>query len=161
MFGEKPVAHAAIRGSEAYPDLSGHLYLFPAQDGTIVWVEVQGVTDADGTIANGFKGLHIHEGEACTGNEKDPFAEARLHFNPSGRSHPDHAGDLPPILVSSGYGWMQLYTGRFRPQEVIGRTVVIHAMPDDFKSQPAGDAGEKIACAVIEKMNPFFEEKQE
>lgn len=152
MFGEKPEAYAKIRGSEEYPNLSGYVYLFAAQGGSIVWVEVKEVTDEDGKPASGFRGFHIHDGRACTGNAGDPFADAGAHYNPAGREHPDHAGDLPPILVSSGYGWMQLYTGRFRPEEVIGRTVIIHGMTDDMHTQPSGDSGVKIACGIIERM---------
>jgi len=44
---------------------------------------------------------------------------------------------------------MLVYTNRFRPQDVIGRTAVIHAMPDDFRSQPAGDSGMRIGCGEI------------
>lgn len=153
MFGEKPIAYARIEGSGTYPKLSGYLYLFPAEGGSIVWVEVKGVTDSDGKPAQGFCGFHIHEGDSCTGNETDAFADARGHYNPAKQEHPDHAGDLPPILVSGGYAWMQLYTGRFRPEEVIGRTVIIHGMPDDFHTQPSGDSGMKIACGVIGRVS--------
>ena len=41
------------------------------------------------------------------------------------------------------------YTERFLPQELPGKTVIIHSMPDDYRSQPAGDAGERIACGMI------------
>lgn len=44
---------------------------------------------------------------------------------------------------------MAVKTDRFRVEEIIGRTVVIHSGADDFKSQPSGNAGEKIACGVI------------
>ncbi len=152
MFGEKPTAYAKIMGSGEYAGLSGYVYFFEAQGGAIVWVEVKEVTDADGKPANGFKGFHIHEGGACTGNTDDPFADAGSHYNPTGREHPEHAGDLPPILVSDGYGWMQLYTGRFSPEAVIGRTVILHGMPDDLHTQPSGNAGMKIGCGVIERM---------
>ncbi|MBP3342443.1 MAG: superoxide dismutase family protein, partial [Peptococcaceae bacterium] len=62
-----------------------------------------------------------------------------------------HAGDLIPLLSVGGKAWSSFYTGRFYPEDIIGRTVVIHNMPDDFRSQPAGDSGEKIACGVIEE----------
>lgn len=44
---------------------------------------------------------------------------------------------------------MYVLTDRFRVRDIIGRTVVIHSGPDDFHTQPAGNAGEKIACGVI------------
>ncbi|MCM1283214.1 MAG: superoxide dismutase family protein [Muribaculaceae bacterium] len=152
MLGERPTAHAKIYGSDNCKKLTGLLYLFPAQGGTIVWVELREVTDTDGNLAQGFRGFHIHEGGACTGNEQDPFADAGGHYNPTGQEHPDHAGDLPPVLVCNGYAWMQVYTGRFRPEEVVGRTVIVHEMPDDLHTQPSGDSGVRLGCGLIESM---------
>ena len=63
--------------------------------------------------------------------------------------HPRHAGDLPPVLGNDGTAWMEIYTGRFYPMDVVGRTIVLHEMPDDFKTQPSGDSGMKIACGEI------------
>lgn len=63
--------------------------------------------------------------------------------------HPRHAGDLPPVLSNDGTAWMEIYTGRFYPMDVVGRTIVLHEMPDDFKTQPSGDSGMKIACGEI------------
>ena len=60
-----------------------------------------------------------------------------------------HAGDLPPLMGDHGYALCIFYTDRFLPEEVIGHTAVIHAMPDDFRSQPSGDSGMKIACGEI------------
>ena len=45
---------------------------------------------------------------------------------------------------------MMVFTDRFQPQDVVGRTVIIHDQPDDFTSQPSGNSGEKIACGEIE-----------
>ncbi len=55
-----------------------------------------------------------------------------------------HAGDLPPLLSNNGRAYCQVLTGRFRVSDVIGKTVVIHSGPDDFMTQPSGNAGEKI-----------------
>ena len=52
-----------------------------------------------------------------------------------------------PICVVA---YLAFVTGRFIPKEVIGRTMIIHNMPDDFISQPAGNAGSKIACGEIQ-----------
>ena len=65
------------------------------------------------------------------------------------RKHPRHAGDLPPVLSNDGTAWMEIYTGRFYPMDVVGRTIVLHEMPDDFKTQLSGDSGMKIACGEI------------
>ena len=97
----------------------------------------------------GFFGFHIHEGNACTGDAEDPFADTKGHYNPEKEEHPRHAGDLPPVLSNDGTAWMEIYTGRFYPMDVVGRTIVLHEMPDDFKTQPSGDSGMKIACGEI------------
>jgi len=54
-------------------------------------------------------------------------------------------------LSCDGNAYMQVLTNRFSVREILGKTVVIHSHPDDFHTQPAGNAGEKIACGVIEK----------
>lgn len=97
----------------------------------------------------GFYGFHIHEGASCTGKQSDSFANTGGHYNPGNKSHPQHAGDLPPLLSDAGEAWMSVYTSRFFPEDVIGKTVVIHDRPDDFHTQPSGDSGEKIACGKI------------
>ncbi len=73
------------------------------------------------------------------------------HYNPTGQAHPKHAGDLPPLLSCRGNAYLSVKTDRFTANEIIGRTVVIHSDPDDFNTQPAGNAGKKIACGVIRK----------
>lgn len=68
--------------------------------------------------------------------------------------HPEHEGDLPPLLSDKGTAWMMVYATRFFPEEVVGKTVVIHDMPDDFRTQPSGNSGEKIACGQIVAEDP-------
>ena len=94
--------------------------------------------------------FHIHEGGSCTGNADDPFADALTHYDPEDCEHPGHAGDLLPLWGNGGYAFLQFLTDRFTVDEVIGRTVIVHEEPDDFTTQPAGRAGKKIACGVIE-----------
>ena len=53
------------------------------------------------------------------------------------------------MFGNDGYAWGAVVTDRFKIDQVIGRTVIIHAGPDDFTSQPSGNAGAKIACGVI------------
>jgi len=149
-----PAAYAKIAGSSSNPDISGKVYFMKAQGGTIVAAEIWGVTDENGAPTQGFKGFHIHEGSACTGNAQDPFADAGMHYSVAKTEHPNHNGDLPPLLFSDGYAWMQVYTGRFQPDEIIGKTVIIHGMPDDFHTQPSGDSGMKIACGRIMRWTP-------
>lgn len=45
---------------------------------------------------------------------------------------------------------MEFFTNRFKPRDVLGRSVIIHENPDDYRSQPAGNAGKRLACGVIE-----------
>ena len=65
-------------------------------------------------------------------------------------AHPMHSGDLPPLLSATGRAYMAVLTDRFSIGQIIGKTVVVHSRADDFQSQPAGNAGEKIACGVIQ-----------
>lgn len=137
-------AAAYIRGSERYPGIRGTVTFRTVSRGVLVTAEVYGLPDKNGIFA-----FHIHSGSSCTGNSTDPFADADGHYNPIGRPHPYHAGDLPPLFGNNGYAYMSVLTDRFTIEDIIGRVVIIHADPDDFKTQPSGNAGEKIACGKI------------
>ncbi len=141
-----PDAGAYIAGGKAFPLLRGELRFYQMPDYVLVTADIKGLPESSET---GFFGLHIHEGGRCTG---EAFPETGSHYNPAGEPHPRHAGDLPPLLLcSGGRARMAVCTSRFRLDEIIGRTVVIHSGADDFISQPAGNAGAKIACGVIER----------
>ena len=81
-----------------------------------------------------------------------PFPLSGAHYNPGECEHPHHAGDLPPLFGCNGYAMSVFLTDRFLVDDVIGKTLIIHDRPDDFKTQPAGDAGEKMACGVIQSV---------
>lgn len=136
-------ATACIQGGKDYPDISGNANFYQ-RDG-VVWVviSVSGLPENE----SGFFALHIHEGKSCSGNG---FPQTGSHYNPVNSPHPMHAGDLPPLLSCDGEAYMAVITNRFSIDDIMGRSVVIHNKADDFKSQPAGDAGEKIACGIIE-----------
>lgn len=51
---------------------------------------------------------------------------------------------------NNGRAYMSFFTNKFRVNEVIGKAVIIHENPDDYRTQPAGDAGKRLACGVIE-----------
>ena len=68
------------------------------------------------------------------------------------REHPAHSGDLAPLISGSGYAFQICYTDAFVPEEILGRTVVIHSMSDDFTSQPSGNSGTKLACGEIKSV---------
>ena len=140
-----PAAVADVHGSETYPNLRGQVRFYQRRHCVLVETNVQGLPDTD----TGFFGFHIHSGASCTGVD---FADTSSHYNPTELPHPSHAGDMPPLLSCHGNAVMTVATGRFRVDDIIGRTVVIHSMADDFNSQPAGNAGAKIACGVIRKV---------
>jgi superoxide dismutase, Cu-Zn family len=107
-------------------------------------------------------GLHIHAAGRC---EPPAFTSAGAHFNPEGRQHGrqnpagPHAGDLPNLIVApSGEAGIDIITkavtlgpGRSSLLGEQGTSIVIHAGPDDEKTDPAGNSGARIACGVIAK----------
>ncbi len=138
----KPAALARLRGDDTHPRLHGTVKFVPQWGGVLVIAEIFGLPDSE----SGFFALHIHEGGSCRGAG---FSDTGGHYNPEGQPHPLHPGDLPPLLSCGGSAYLAVETNRFRVGEIIGKTVVIHDKPDDFRSQPAGNAGTKIACGVI------------
>jgi copper/zinc superoxide dismutase (SODC) len=110
-----------------------------------------GLPLAGGPCGGRIFGFHIHEGGACSGNSNDWFADTLAHYNPGKCEHPYHAGDLPPLFGNNGFALALFLTNRFRVEEIIGRTVIIHDRPDDFTTQPSGNSGVKIACGEIKR----------
>lgn len=140
-----PKAIARIRGGKAHPQVCGMVRFFQRSDGIIVEAEIHGLPKTE----NGFFAFHIHEGDSCIGAG---FPNTGGHFNPGREVHPKHAGDLPPLLGNHGSAYMKVFTDRFYIEEIIGKTVIIHSGPDDFRTQPSGNAGTKIACGVIQRL---------
>lgn len=149
FMNETADAYAQIRGDAGHCKIKGNIYFFEMYGGTLVVAEVEGLPNAENAPNANFYGFHIHEGALCTGDEEDPFAQTKGHYNPENTVHPEHAGDFPPLLANEGLAWSAFYTDRFYPEEVIGRTVVIHGMADDFRTQSSGNSGSKIACGEI------------
>ncbi|MBQ7336939.1 MAG: superoxide dismutase family protein [Clostridia bacterium] len=148
----RPWAWAQIRGDVRHPQLHGLARFYPTALGTLVALQVSGLPTAEREVQNcrsPIFALHIHEGESCTGNSSDPFANVGTHDNPYGCPHPYHAGDMPPLFGADGYAISVFLTARFTVDDVLGKTIVIHSAPDDFTTQPAGNAGAKIACGEI------------
>ncbi len=135
----RPEAVAWIRGADG---LRGRAAFYPSGTGSLVAVEVSGLPKNE----TGFFALHIHQGDSCTGTD---FSDTGGHYDPGNKPHPRHAGDLPPLLSVNGRAWMRVKTDRFTPDQVVGRTVVIHMDADDFHTQPSGNAGKKIGCGRI------------
>ena len=138
-----PDAVANIRGGADAECLSGQVRFYQERGSVLIVADLSGLPQ---NIKTGFFALHIHEGDSCSGQA---FSETGGHYNPEGAPHPNHAGDLPPLMQCCGRAYLAVRTDRFRVQEIIGRTVVIHSDPDDFRSQPSGNAGTKIACGLI------------
>ncbi|MEK7437963.1 MAG: superoxide dismutase family protein [Pseudomonadota bacterium] len=101
-------------------------------------------------------GLHIHEGGDCGADGMN----AKGHFNPYGKPHGNyasaarHAGDLPSLKANAkGRAKvdveLDIITLASGPGNIVGRSLIVHADPDDHKTQPTGNAGGRIACGVI------------
>ena len=115
-----------------------------------------------GTLAglqpNGTHGFHIHENGDCSAPDG---SSAGGHFNPDGKPHgkPDqsehHVGDIFSVTAdANGVGQVDAVADRATlgdggVTDVLGKAVIVHAKPDDYTTQPTGDAGGRIACGVI------------
>lgn len=148
VLNTAPAARASVRGDASHRSLHGAVNFYPAAGGALVVAELYGLPSKP---ADGVFGFHVHAGTACRGTAEEPFAEVDGHFNPADQIHPYHAGDMPPLFGNDGYAYLAFFTNRFTPEEVIGRTVIVHAHPDDFTTQPSGNAGKMIACGEIRK----------
>lgn len=102
-------------------------------------------------------GFHVHEKGDCAPPD---YMSAGGHFNPGGKPHAHfgkderHAGDLRNLRAdaegTASYAFeTKLLTVRPGAASVVGRAIVIHANPDDYSSQPAGNSGPRIACGLI------------
>ena len=102
-------------------------------------------------------GFHIHEAGDCSSGDG---MSTKGHFNPHGKPHGDpksperHAGDLPSLKADKGGRakidvTTDIITVRPGPASIVGRGLIIHADPDDYKTQPTGNAGARIVCGVI------------
>ncbi|WP_352420074.1 superoxide dismutase family protein [Proteiniborus sp.] len=154
-YGEKVDAVAYIHGGPLAPQINGVVYFKEDDSGTEVKVKVSGLPKYEparnGKQPIGPHGFHIHENGVCeVGDPNEPFKSSGEHWNPDNQSHGNHAGDFPVLFSNNGYAEMSFFTNRFRPRDVIGKSIIIHQNPDDYRSQPAGNAGKRLACGVIQ-----------
>lgn len=146
LENNSPQATAWVRGGASAPNLSGLVKFYDAPyGGVLIEAEIFGLPNKNVPDSTTFYAMHIHQEGDCSDN----FTKTGDHYNPTMQPHPNHEGDLLPLFGNSGYAWGAFFDRRFRLQDIIGRSVVIHAKPDDFTTQPSGDSGAKIACGVI------------
>jgi Cu-Zn family superoxide dismutase len=130
----------------------GTAKLTAADGGTQISVEVAGLTP-------GKHGFHVHAAGKC---DPPDFKTAGPHYNPTGKKHGHdsaegaHAGDLPNLDVGEDGKGATTFTAKgLKLGELLaskdGGALVIHADPDDGKTDPAGNAGARVACGVIER----------
>lgn len=131
-----------------------------AVSGTVSFQQRGAVLHVEATLSGltpGAHGFHVHEKGDCSAGDA---SSAGGHFNPHGKMHghpgqgEHHAGDMPQLMADAS-GKASLTVDLAEPGmgaglgNVVGRSVVVHAGPDDFKSQPAGNSGARVACGVI------------
>jgi Cu-Zn family superoxide dismutase len=110
-------------------------------------------------LTPGSHGFHVHEKGDCSSGDG---VSAGGHFNPQAKPHAHpttadrHAGDMP-MLVADSYGEatltveLDVITIGAGATDIVGRSVIVHKDPDDFKTQPTGNSGARVACGVIRK----------
>jgi len=140
----------ADHGSAVLQDIDGNEvgYARFTEDATgavHVNVHVQG-------LSQGLHGIHVHANGSCANG----FADALGHHNPGGAAHGHHAGDLPNLVVNgAGQGHLNAtvegftFNDRAAIFDSDGSALVVHALPDDFVTQPTGGSGGRVACGVI------------
>lgn len=149
--GMPPGAEAELRDTAG--NILGKATFTQLPDGVLITLKAS-------NLPPGVHGFHIHDQAACHGPD---FTSAGGHFNPEGKSHgfenPNgpHAGDLPNLSVGAD-GKVEVSTLARRvslgdgPNSLLksgGTSLMIHAGPDDYKSDPAGNSGARIACGAI------------
>ncbi len=137
----------------------GEATLLQDNDGVLIQATFTG-------LPAGTHAFHIHEKGSC---EAPDFKSAGGHFNPKGAKHGlrnpqgPHAGDMPNFVVGkSGKTTLEVYNNRVTLEkgasnslfQTGGTALVVHEGKDDYTSDPAGDAGKRIACGVIEAGRP-------
>ncbi len=147
-------AYAILKAGPDYPSVRGLVTFAQMQGGVMVCADVAGLPPykpgSNGKQPIGPFGFHIHEKGHCeVGDPSKPFEACGGHWNPRNQPHGNHAGDFPVLVADNGRAKMCFIMSRFTLDEIVGRSVMIHENPDDYRSQPAGNAGKRIACGEI------------
>lgn len=180
-YGQHDSGHGGSTGEAAAPIGQGSVVnvsgaqvgtveLGQAADGVHVTIEVSG-------LQPGYHGLHVHAIGKCEGTSADPtdaaktgaFLSSGPHLAGQGAAHPEHAGDLPVLLVGAdGKGTLDATSERLTPEllfDADGSSIIIHGVADNYANIPtryastgpddetkkAGDSGPRVACAVLTK----------
>src|SRR5574342_606577 len=121
---------------------------YEERGGLALYMSVQG-------LSPGVHALHIHENAMC---EKPDFSSAGAHYNPFDKEHGlenpkgAHAGDLPNFEAgTSGGAHVELKVQNLYLSQLKGHSLVIHADADDYKTDPSGNSGARVACAVLKR----------
>jgi Cu-Zn family superoxide dismutase len=143
----------AVLASASGSLVSGKLMLAPMGDGVHIHGEIGGLQP------NGRFGFHVHENGDCSTVDA---SSAGGHFNPTGSPHgragageAHHAGDMDNITSDTeGVAQVNVHPlnvtlGGHAPNDIANRAIIVHADPDDYASQPAGNAGARVACGII------------
>lgn len=164
-----PAADAppAMMSSDAHANTSAVAELAATQGnavkGNVTFSLVDGKVHVNGQVSglkpNSEHGFHIHEKGDCSAPDG---ASAGGHFNPSKEDHgnvattPHHGGDIPNLKADAQGNAVvdadvstNVNIGKGDDFDIIGRGLIVHADADDYKTQPTGNAGARLACAVI------------
>ncbi|MEO7151969.1 MAG: superoxide dismutase family protein [Burkholderiaceae bacterium] len=111
-----------------------------------------------GLKPNQVHGFHVHEKGDCSSPDA---MSAGGHFNPSGAPHgaapaAHHAGDMPSLTADAQGNAQASFRidgnlGGDAASSFVGKAVIVHAMPDDYATQPTGNSGARLACGVIRR----------
>ncbi|MEZ4506561.1 MAG: superoxide dismutase family protein [Thermomicrobiales bacterium] len=132
-------------------NLLGYAMTFLDDDG------VAGVAVVARGLAPGSHGVHVHETGNCDPAGEKTFEQAGAHFNPGHGTHPTHAGDLGNLIADeNGETIFTAFATTFdlsdagpTLRDADGSALVIHADVDDLATDPSGNSGARIACAVL------------
>jgi superoxide dismutase, Cu-Zn family len=134
--------------------VAGKVIFTQMREGVEVNAEITGLTPGE-------HGFHVHEFGDCS--MADGVC-AGAHFNPTGAPHggPDsaqrHAGDLGNVKADASgkaiYKRVDNMLSLSGPNSIVGRSIIVHAAPDDLKTQPSGNAGARVGCGVIGIADP-------
>ena len=144
-------AHATLRAPDGR--VVGGAFIPVTRQTVMVRLAVRG-------LSPGRYGVHLHAVGRCEGPD---FASAGAHWNPAGRQHGrlnphgSHRGDLPNIEVgANGEGRLEFeirgdgaWGGSGALFDADGASILIHAQPDDERTDPSGNSGPRIACGVL------------